>query len=193
MKATPGPWGERNAIADITGPGSGLGDVYAMVINRLAFARDEGTQMSTPITDAEMAAAVTDTILDYAEAVDGSEVERWVDLFCADGTFDEGRVLQGHEALDKQFRLLMRLFDATAHHMSNIRIQRTGDDTATATSYVYAWHRKVDGEDFEIWGRYLDEMRVERGRWRFAHRRVEMFGSRGMDVPLDRAPRRTLD
>jgi 3-phenylpropionate/cinnamic acid dioxygenase small subunit len=144
-------------------------------------------------TDVEVTAAVTETLLDYAEFVDTCEADKWADLFCADGRFDEGRIVEGREALAVHVRKLLRFFDATAHHISNIRVTRTGDDTATASCYVYAWHRKTDGDDFELWGRYLDEMRVEDGRWRFASRRVEMFGSRGWDVALDRAPRRSLD
>ena len=144
-------------------------------------------------TDADVVTAVTDTILDYAEYVDTCEPAKWAALFCQDGVFDEGRVVQGREHLDRHVRKLLGLFTATAHHMSNIRVRRTGDQTATATSYVYAWHRKTDGDDFEVWGRYRDELRVEDGQWRFASRRVEMFGSRGWDIQLDQVPRRPLD
>ena len=139
-----------------------------------------------------MVAAVTDTILDYAQYVDTCEATKWAELFCLDGAFDEGRVIQGREALDRHVRKLLRLFTATAHHMTNIRVTRTGPESATASSYVYAWHRKTDGADFELWGRYLDELRIEDGRWRFANHRVEMFGSRGWDVELDQVPRRQL-
>lgn len=145
------------------------------------------------MTDVDVTTAVTNVILDYAEYVDTCEPAKWAELFCDDGAFDEGRIVEGRTALETHVRKLLRLFSATAHHMTNIRVTRTSSDTATASSYVYAWHRKVDGDDFEIWGRYLDELRVEDERWRFARRRVEMFGSRGWDVPLDRVPRRPLD
>ncbi len=144
-------------------------------------------------TDADVVAAVNDTILDYAEYVDTCEPAKWAALFCSDGVFDEGTIVQGRENLDRHVRKLLRLFTATSHHMSNIRVKRTAEETATATSYVYAWHRKTDGDDFEVWGRYSDELRVEDGKWRFATRRVEMFGSRGWDIKLDRVPRRSLD
>lgn len=143
-------------------------------------------------TDAEVTAAVTDTILDYADYVDRCEPEKWADLFCTDGSFDEGRIVEGRENLDVHVRKLLKLFTSTAHHITNIRVDRTGAETADASCYVYAWHRKTDGEDFEIWGRYLDRFRVEDGRWRFEHRRVEMFGSRGWDIPLDRVPRNEI-
>ena len=143
-------------------------------------------------TDDEVEAAVTETILDYAEFVDTCEADRWADLFCADGAFDEGSVIEGREKLRVHVRKLLRLFDATAHHITNVRVTRTGPETADARCYVYAWHQRTNGDHFEIWGRYLDQMRVEDGSWRFARRRVEMFGSRGWDIPLDRVPRREL-
>jgi hypothetical protein len=145
-----------------------------------------------PPTDDEVTAGVTATLLDYAEFVDTCQPDRWADLFCLDGEFDEGRVVAGRENLAVHVRKLLRLFDATAHHITNIRVTRTGAISASASCYVYAWHRKTDGDDFEIWGRYLDDLRVEDGRWRFARRRVEMFGSRGWDVQLDRVPRGQL-
>lgn len=144
-------------------------------------------------TDAEVIAAVTDTLLDYAHFVDTCEADKWAELFCVDGEFDEGRVVQGRDALAIHVRKLLRLFDATAHHISNIRIRRTGPKTATSTCYVYAWHQKTDGDDFEIWGQYSDELLVEEDKWRFSKRRVEMFGSRGWDIQLDRVARRSLD
>ena len=144
------------------------------------------------VTDPAVVAGVTETILDYAEFVDTCEADSWADLFCEDGVFDEGRVIEGREALRVHVRKLLRLFDATAHHITNIRVTSAGSGRAEASSYVYAWHRKTDGDDFEIWGRYLDELRFEDGRWRFAKRRVEMFGSRGWEIELDRVPRRDL-
>jgi len=138
-------------------------------------------------------AAVTETILEYAHYVDTCEPALWAGLFCSDGTFDEGTTVTGRENLEVHVEKLLRLFTATAHHMSNIRVTRTGGRAATATSYVYAWHRKTDGTDFELWGRYSDELTVEDERWCFASRRVEMFGSRGWDVNLAQVPRSPLD
>jgi 3-phenylpropionate/cinnamic acid dioxygenase small subunit len=147
----------------------------------------------TTWSDEQVRAAVTETLLDYAELVDTCEPDRWADLFCEDGAFDEGTVVEGRENLRVHVRKLLRLFDATAHHISNIRVRRTGAETADASCYVYAWHRRTNGEDFELWGRYTDRLRVEDGRWKFASRRVELFGSRGWDVTLDRVPRGSTD
>ncbi len=148
--------------------------------------RAEGSE-----SDDEVAAAITDTLLDYALLVDTARPAAWAELFCLDGEFDTGAVIAGRPALERHVTGLLRSFEATSHHVSNIRITRTGPASARASSSVYAWHRISGGGDLEIWGRYLDELRPEDGRWRFARRRVEMFGSRGgaVDLPMvERGP-----
>ena len=47
------------------------------------------------MSDVEAHAAITDTILNYAEYVDGGEIELWAGLFCQDAIFDEGTVVTG--------------------------------------------------------------------------------------------------
>jgi 3-phenylpropionate/cinnamic acid dioxygenase small subunit len=145
---------------------------------------------SEKMSDAEVYAAITDTILNYAEYVDGGEVESWAELFCQDAVFDEGRAITGRPAIQALLPKLLRLFTATAHHVSNIRIERTALNHANATSYVYAWHRKLDGTDFEFWGRYVDAFAFEDDEWRFSLRKVEQFGARGLEIEIDQVPRR---
>ena len=43
---------------------------------------------SDQMTDAQAHAAITDTILNYAEYVDGGEIELWAGLFCQDAIFN---------------------------------------------------------------------------------------------------------
>ncbi|MDP7067448.1 MAG: nuclear transport factor 2 family protein [Acidimicrobiales bacterium] len=148
--------------------------------------------MSEPavMDDVAAHAAITETILSYAEYVDAGDNQKWAQLFCKDAIFDEGRSVQGRSAIEALLPKLLRLFTATSHHISNIRIDRTAPDRASSTSYVYAWHRKLDGTDFEFWGRYVDELKFEDDSWRFASRKVEQFGARGLDITVDRVPRR---
>jgi 3-phenylpropionate/cinnamic acid dioxygenase small subunit len=145
---------------------------------------------SEKMSDAEAYAAITDTILNYAEYVDGGEIELWAELFCQDAVFDEGQAVTGRPAIQALLPKLLRLFTATAHHVSNIRIERTASARAKATSYVHAWHRKLDGSDFEFWGRYVDVFAFEENAWRFSSRRIEQFGARGLEIKVDQVPRR---
>ena len=151
--------------------------------------------MSNPgtMSDADAHAAITDTILSYAEYVDSGESEKWSQLFCKDATFDEGSAVQGRAQIEALLPKLLRLFTATSHHISNIRINRTSTDEASATSYVYAWHRKHDGTDFEFWGRYIDLFAFEDDAWRFSSRKVEQFGARGLNIKVDQVPRRNFE
>ena len=142
------------------------------------------------MSDVEAHAAITDTILNYAEYVDGGEIELWAGLFCQDAIFDEGTVVTGRPAIQALLPKLLRLFTATSHHISNIRIKRTAPHLAHGTSYVYAWHRKLAGTVFEFWGRYVDAFAIEDGVWRFASRKVEQFGATGLEIDIDRVPRR---
>lgn len=75
---------------------------------------------SDQMTDAQAHAAITDTILNYAEYVDGGEIELWAGLFCQDAIFNEGQPVQGRAAIQALLPKLLRLFTATAHHISNI-------------------------------------------------------------------------
>ena len=45
------------------------------------------------MSNAQAHAAITDTILNYAEYVDGGEIELWAELFCQDAVFDEGQAI----------------------------------------------------------------------------------------------------
>lgn len=145
--------------------------------------------MDLEMDDVAVHAAITDTILRYAEHVDAGDAEQWAQLFCVDAVFDEGRAIQGRANIEALLPNLLKLFSATAHYVSNIRINRTGPGSASRISYVYAWHRKLDGTDFEFWGRYLDVFSFEDGAWRFASRKVEQFGARGLNIKVDQVPR----
>jgi hypothetical protein len=73
-----------------------------------------------------------------------------------------------------------------------IRVDPGADGTtAKARSLIYAWHQPADGNEFEIWGRYVDDLRLEDdGRWRFARRDVQLAGARGIEMDgLSRLPR----
>lgn len=151
--------------------------------------------MSDPGTTSDVGAhaAITDTILNYAEYVDAEENETWAQLFCSDATFDEGSAVQGRAQIEMLLPKLLKLFSTTSHHISNLRISRTANDHAPATSYVHAWHHKLDGTDFEFWGRYVDQLAFEDDAWRFSSRKVEQFGSRGLNIKVDQVQRQNFE
>jgi len=140
------------------------------------------------MTDAEVKAGVTDTMLDYCAFLDEMRLDDFMTLFTDDIEFEEGGLARGKAHVRAKVRKLLDLFHRCHHHLSNIRVTRTGENTASASAYIYAWHQMKSGVILEIWGRYLDEQRLDGGRWKIAKRTVQMQGSRGMELDLMRVP-----
>ncbi len=141
----------------------------------------------------EIIEGVTRTLLDYCECVDEGRPAEFALLFADDGVFaDSAKPAVGREQIERRFRRLLASLTATSHHLSNVRVEPGADGrTASARSYVYAWHQAGDGSQFEVWGRYVDQLRLDDdGRWRFTHRQILVAGGRGVDVSaFPRLPR----
>jgi ketosteroid isomerase-like protein len=143
----------------------------------------------------QVVAGVTETLLDYCDCVDEARGEDFASLFVEDGVFAEGKPAVGRAHIEGRFRKLLGPLVSTTHHLSNIRVFPGVDGrTASARSYIYAWHERRDGSQFEVWGRYVDDLRLEDdGRWRFVRREVQMAGGRGVEIEgLARLPRRPV-
>ena len=60
----------------------------------------------------------------------------------------------------------------------HVQIEVTGETTARAQSYVYAFHRLKDTfQHMHYWGRWVDELEKVDGEWLFARREVVGVGS----------------
>ena len=59
------------------------------------------------------------------------------------------------------------------HHVSSIRIELTGSDTAIAASYFLVFTEV----GLDHWGRYADRLVRGEGAWRIAHRKVRVDGA----------------
>jgi SnoaL-like domain len=145
------------------------------------------------IWELEQRRQITETLMDYCHFVDRNDPAALVDkVFCADGCFELGaRHAVGSENLARMFAKTLAAFTATSHHLSNVRIRFTDDDTAESTAYVYAWHIAVgDRRRIDLWGRYRDNLRCTAQGWRIANRRLTVAGSDGwQDPPFDLAER----
>ena len=102
---------------------------------------------------------ITDLIHSYCLHFDNNEPEAVAALFTPDATVDygpESATIVGSAAIAETIAVgLERIFAATSHHVSNIQITFDGPDSAESVTYLYAWHRYVDGSpDGELWGRY---------------------------------------
>ena len=106
-------------------------------------------------------AEIADQMFRYARATDWLETDRHREVFVGDCVFASPHSGDVHGV------------DGVVEWM-NRALAPFGPDTATAVSYVRAWHRHRDHTkaDMVLWGEYHDRwLRVD-GRWRIEVRRV---------------------
>ena len=126
--------------------------------------------------------AITDLIHAYCYHFDRNEPEAVAALFTADATIDygpEAATIVGAAAIAPTISVgLERIFAATSHHVSNIQITFDADDRARSVTYLYAWHRYVDGSpDGELWGCYRHRFERTADGWRIAELLLQAAGA----------------
>ena len=126
--------------------------------------------------------AIADLIHAYCLHFDNNEPEAVAALFTDDAVVDygpEATTIVGADVIATTIAVgLAKTFLATSHHVSNIQITFEGTDFARSVSYLYAWHRYVDGSpDGELWGRYRHTfVRTDAG-WRISELLLEAAGT----------------
>jgi ketosteroid isomerase-like protein len=126
--------------------------------------------------------AITDLIHAYCYHFDRNEPEQVAALFSEDATVDYGpeapTIVGGAAIAPTISGALERIFAATSHHVSNIQITLDDADHAHAVSYLYAWHRYVDGSpDGELWGVYRHRFARTPDGWRISELVLQAAGS----------------
>ena len=126
--------------------------------------------------------AITDLIYAYCLHFDNNEPEAVAALFTDDAVVDygpEATTIVGADAIAPTIAVgLEQTFLATSHHVSNIQITFDGVDGAHSVSYLYAWHRYVDGSpDGELWGRYRHSFVRTGSGWRISGLLLEAAGT----------------
>ncbi len=140
---------------------------------------------------------LADLIHAYCDHFDRNEPEAVAALFSEDARIDygpEAAPIAGRDAIAPTISVgLARTFAATSHHVSNIRIDFEGSDAARSVSYLYAWHRYVDGSpDGELWGRYRHRFVRTSAGWRISELVLEAVATkefhRATMHPIGRRP-----
>jgi ketosteroid isomerase-like protein len=126
--------------------------------------------------------AITDLIHAYCNYFDRNEPAEVAALFTPEAIVDygpEAATIVGADAIASTIAVgLEQTFAATSHHVSNIQITLEGADHARSVSYLYAWHRYVDGSpDGELWGRYLHRFARTEAGWRIAELVLQAAGT----------------
>ena len=138
--------------------------------------------LEASVRELEDRQAITELIHAYCEHFDRNEPEAVAALFTAGATIDYGpetATIVGADAIASTIAVgLVQTFAATSHHVSNIRVSFEGRDTARSLTYLYAWHRYLDGSpDGELWGRYRHRFERTDTGWRIAELLLEAAGA----------------
>ncbi len=123
---------------------------------------------------------IRETVARYAHLVDRGRIDELVLLFAEDGTLEAGDrpPARGRAAIRAFFMdTAARLAGASTrrlirHHVSNLVIEVSGPESASAESYFLAL---AEG-GVDHWGRYRDRLVRRDGRWLFQHRLARADG-----------------
>lgn len=159
-----------------------------------------GVDVEAAIWELTQRQAVEGVLLDYCQLVDALDIEGVSNLFAEDGQMDLGlgRVWHGrHEILQNMSGRLEQDYTHTSHQLSNIRVRFDGRERASASSYVFAWHRQSsDGRERKLFGRYFDDLVFTPQGWKIQRRRLRAAGQDGYPripgqaEPFELIPRR---
>ena len=136
---------------------------------------------------------ITAVMAAYARWADLNRPERQAATFVEDCrvSYHPGDWIAGRAALTERLCTALAGYAQTSHHVSNIEIDFEGPDTAAAQSAVIAWHRRHDGSEWTLYGRYVDRWTRTEAGWRLAERELRAAGAVGRDdrqlPPLGRA------
>lgn len=134
---------------------------------------------------------ITDLIYEYCRTLDAMDLDALVTLFTADCVVDYGPQIRSHgaAALHRDLGRMWR-WARTSHHSSGVQVSFEDVDTATACSYVLAWHEATDGSTATMMGQYHDRLRRTENGWRITHRRQLLTGNDdGFTVGINRFER----
>jgi ketosteroid isomerase-like protein len=123
---------------------------------------------------------IRETVARYAHLVDRGRIDELILLFAEDGTLEAGDrpPASGRAAIRAFFSETAARLASTAarplirHHVSNLVIDVSGPDAASAESYFLA----VAAVGVDHWGRYRDRFVRRESRWLFHHRRARADG-----------------
>lgn len=131
---------------------------------------------------------ITDLIVDYCTAVDDQDPDAVAALFTDNCTVSfaagpDGTV-HGRDALRRRVTSVLRGFDATSHHVSNVRLRARSPDIVEGATYLMAWHRfPGDRPDGYLWGRYHDVFARGTTGWLVTERTLRIAGATGFPAP----------
>ena len=129
---------------------------------------ETNSSLADRIEHIEAQLAIGQLPIRYAMAIDGRDVDTWVNLFIPD--VQVGRDRFGREALRDYIEPVLRTFRRSMHQIVGHRIELVDGDRATGATYCRAEH-EVDDRWVVMAICYFDEYRRVEGEWLFARRK----------------------
>jgi 3-phenylpropionate/cinnamic acid dioxygenase small subunit len=144
--------------------------------------------------------AIRRVLFDYANYLDLNETSSLVKLFTEDChiAYGSDHGADGIEAyrqtLESEKFGVGAFFAGTSHHVSNVVIDFTDDDTANVRSVLYAWHKyNRDRPDGILMGQYHDIVVRSDAGWKIKRRELKGVGTEAYHAKgdaLNLVPRR---
>jgi uncharacterized protein (TIGR02246 family) len=124
--------------------------------------------------------AIHQVMVEYFDRIDALDPFGVTDLFAEDATADlmTGKIYEGRDRITSALAKILLQYRHTSHHISNHRAVIDGD-TASAQTYIYAFHRFPDDSVWHLWARHVDELAKIDGEWKLTSRVL---------VPIDSTP-----
>jgi hypothetical protein len=136
-------------------------------------------------------AAIRDVIHHYSYCLDARHVRQLPDVFAEDAVVDLGYgTWRGIEQVICEYERILGPFEATAHVVTNVRVDLQDQWRASSTAYVTAWHWLTDPSasdirpaDFMMLALYRDAWRrSDELGWRIQSRRARRLGPSALAV-----------
>jgi 3-phenylpropionate/cinnamic acid dioxygenase small subunit len=113
------------------------------------------------------------TVAQYAHFCDDGRFEEWGELYTDDATFSVlGQTYNGRDAIKGFITKAQPPKQRGKHICFNTVIDTEGDEAYAVTDYIFIDQEKAIASA----GRYHDRLVRDRGRWRFAQRRIVFMG-----------------
>ena len=115
-----------------------------------------------------------EVLYDYFDCIDRRDPAAAVQNFTEDARAEvmTGKFLEGRDRIGRALGRILAAYARTSHHVTNERVEYDGD-TATLSTYVYAYHRlAATGATWHLWARLVDVMVADGDRWLIADHRL---------------------
>jgi alkylhydroperoxidase/carboxymuconolactone decarboxylase family protein YurZ/ketosteroid isomerase-like protein len=126
----------------------------------------------------------------YFDRIDAQDSTGAVEHFAehAKAYIMTGKYLEGRDRIGRALGRVIAQYEVTSHHVTNVRVDRTGDDEAVVWSHVYAYHRMAHtGRPWHLWVQLYDRFERIDGRWYIAEHALNGVDSipPRPDIPAD--------